>query len=162
MVDHGGALLTLVEPSGSLVEAQTASGFTLTFDSPEAGSARAAAGPMEAQLAVLGACTAYDVFNILRKKRQALTGYQVAVHGERAADHPRVYTRIEVEHRVSGAVEPEALRRSVELSATRYCPVSAMLSASVRLEHRYRLTDADGVEHRALVVVTGPRTDPAE
>jgi hypothetical protein len=62
-----------------------------------------------------------------------------------------------VEHRVSGQVEPEALRRSIELSATRYCPVSAMLSASVRIEHWYRLTGAEGRTTEALVAVTGPK-----
>jgi hypothetical protein len=53
-------------------------------------------------------------------------------------------------------VEAEALRRSIELSATRYCPVSAMLSRAVRIEHRYRLVGAHGVEVEALVAVTGP------
>ena len=51
----------------------------------------------------------------------------------------------------------EAVRRSVELSATSYCPVSAMLSAAVRIEHRYRIRrDEAGEEESALVVVTGP------
>jgi putative redox protein len=100
-----------------------------------------------------------DVASILRKKRQAAVAYEIAVSGERSEEHPRVYTSIVVEHRVTGAVEPEALRRSVELSATRYCPVSAMLSASVRIEHRYVLMrDArDSAPVSATVVVTGPR-----
>jgi uncharacterized OsmC-like protein len=67
-----------------------------------------------------------------------------------------VFTAIRVEHRVRGAVEPEALRRSIELSATTYCPVSAMLSAVARVEHRYRLLDEGGVEHEALVTVLDP------
>ncbi len=51
----------------------------------------------------------------------------------------------------------DALRRSIELSSTRYCPVSAMLSAAVRIEHRYRLVGGDGeAEASALVAVTGP------
>jgi uncharacterized OsmC-like protein len=69
-----------------------------------------------------------------------------------------VYTSIDIEHRVTGDIDPEAVRRSVELSATRYCPVNAALSASVRVEHRYRLVrdvqDEEPVS--ALVVVTGP------
>ena len=42
--------------------------------------------------------------------------------GDRAEEHPRVFTAIRVEHRVRGAVEPEALRRSIELSATTLLP----------------------------------------
>jgi putative redox protein len=98
-----------------------------------------------------------DVASILRKKRQAATSYQVAVSGERSDEHPRVYTRIVVEHRVAGDVEPEALRRSIELSATSYCPVNAMLSRGVTVEHRYRLVREGRDEVAALVVTTGPQ-----
>jgi putative redox protein len=78
------------------------------------------------------------------------------VTGEKADEHPQVYTSIAIEHQVSGAVEPDALRRAVELSATTYCPVSAMLSKSVRIEHRFRLVRETGEEVAALVVTTGP------
>jgi putative redox protein len=103
-----------------------------------------------------------DVASILRKKRQRAARYTIHVTGERAADHPRVYTSIVVEHRLEGDVTPEALRRSIELSATRYCPVNAMLSASAEVEHRYRI-DRDGVPGTSeLVTVTGPgRVEPS-
>ena len=82
--------------------------------------------------------------------------YRIAVTGEKRDEHPQVYTSIVIEHQVSGAVEPEALRRAVELSATTYCPVSAMLAHSVRIEHRFRLVRETGDEVTALVAVTGP------
>jgi uncharacterized OsmC-like protein len=66
-----------------------------------------------------------------------------------------VFTSITVEHRISGGVDVEALRRSIELSATRYCPVSSMLSAVATIEHRYVLM-AGGKRQAALVAVTGP------
>jgi len=116
----------------------------------------AGARPKEVLLAALAGCTAMDVAIILRKKRQAPATYEVAVSGESADEPPRVFTSILVEHRVSGDVEPEALRRSIELSATRYCPVSAMLSAVARVEHRYLLLDAAGTTHEATVAVVGP------
>ena len=61
-----------------------------------------------------------------------------------------------VVHLVAGDDVAEALRRAVELSATTYCPVSAMLSHSVRIENRYTLSNPDGDEVSALVVITGP------
>jgi uncharacterized OsmC-like protein len=78
------------------------------------------------------------------------------VTAESADEHPKMYTDIVVLHRVTGNVEAEPLRRSIELSATRYCPVNAMLSAVARIEHRYHLTDASGTVHEARVAVTGP------
>jgi putative redox protein len=150
-------LATIVEPQRAVrVDVETGTGFGITFDTDEAGEHRAGPGPTESVLAALGACTSMDVGSILRKKRQPPTTYQVAVTGEKADTHPQIYTSIVIEHRVSGDVEPEALRRAIELSATTYCPVSAMLSRSVRLEHRYRLAREGQNEVSALVAVTGP------
>jgi putative redox protein len=150
-------LATVVDPRAALrVDAVTGTGFGMTFDTADAGEGRAGPSPTESVLAVLAACTSMDVGAILRKKRQPADSYRIAVTGEKADEHPQVYTSIAIEHQVSGAVEPDALRRAVELSATTYCPVSAMLSKSVRIEHRFRLVRETGEEVAALVVTTGP------
>ncbi len=150
-------LATVVDPQHGLrVDVATGTGFNLTFDTGEAGEQRAGPGPTESVLAVLAGCTSMDVGPILRKKRQAAATYQVAVTGQKADEHPQLYTSITVEHQVTGDVEPEALRRAIELSATRYCPVSAMLSKAVRIEHRYRLRRDGHEEITALVAITGP------
>ena len=145
-----------VDPACSRTDVRTADGHRVTMDAdpPEGGGS--AARPKETLLAALAGCTAMDVASILRKKRQPAESYVVVVEGESADRHPKVFTSIRVEHQVIGDVQPEALRRSIELSATRYCPVNAMVSASVSVEHRYRLTSADGARHEAVVAVTGP------
>lgn len=150
-------LATIAKPQEALrVDVVTGTGFTLTFDTEEAGELRAGPGPTESLLAALAGCASMDVGPIMRKKRQMPATYRIAVSGERADEHPRVYTAITIEHQVSGDVEPEALRRAIELSATRYCPVNAMLSRSVRVEHRYRLWRDGHEEVSGLVAVTGP------
>lgn len=113
--------------------------------------------PSEAVLASLGACTAMDVIAILVKKRQVVERYEVGLEAELADLHPKVFRMIEVLHEVDGPeVAVEAVRRSIELSATRYCIVSATLSSgTVEIHHRYLVRNAEG-EHRAEVVVTGP------
>lgn len=149
-------IVATVDPEQNRLEARTAGGSAIGMagDPPEGPGD--APGPKETLLAALAGCTSMDVASILRKKRQEVESYEIAVTGESAADHPKVFTSIEVEHRVRGAVTAEALRRSIELSATSYCPVNAMLSAVATIEHRYRLTDADGRQVDALVAVTGP------
>jgi putative redox protein len=151
------ALATVVDPGQAVrVDAVTGTGFGLIFDTADAGADRAGPSPTESILAALAACTSMDVDSILRKKRQPVSSYRIAVTGEKRDEHPQVYTSIVVEHQVTGDVEPEAVRRAVELSATTYCPVSAMLSHSVLIEHRYRLSQGGGEEVSALVVTTGP------
>jgi putative redox protein len=145
-------IVASVDPESGRGEARTESGMEVSLD----GDGLEAPSPIEGLLVSLAGCTAIDVASILRKKRQSAAEYEVVVDGDRVEEHPRVFTAIRVEHRVRGAVEPEALRRSIELSATTYCPVNAMLSAVARVEHRYRLIDEDGNEHEAVVTVLGP------
>ncbi|HEX6655064.1 MAG TPA: OsmC family protein [Candidatus Limnocylindria bacterium] len=143
--------------AGMGVDAVSPSGFPLRFDTLSSGEGGIGASPTDTVLAALAACTAMDVASILRKKRQPFDAYRIEVTGQKQAAHPQVFTAITVEHQLTGPMTAEAVRRSVELSATAYCPVSAMLSASVRIEHRYRIR-RDGANHEeaALVVVTGP------
>ena len=103
-----------------------------------------AASPMELLLVSLGGCTGADVVGILEKKRQRVTGYEIEVRGERRAEHPRIYTRIEVVHRVRGySVDPKAVAHAIELSETKYCSVSAMLKAAAEITSRYEIINED-------------------
>ena len=148
-------VIATVDPNRSRVDARTEHAQLISMDADPPLGDNSAAGPKEALLAALAGCTAMDVASLLRKKRQTAGSYEIEVSGETAEAHPRVFTSISVEHRVAGAVDEEALRRSIELSATRYCPVSAMLSAVATIEHRYRLT-TDGTARAAVVAITGP------
>jgi len=108
-------------------------------------------------IAVAG-CTALDVISILRKKRQTITGYEVRASGEQEDGHPNAFVRIDVVHIVEGeAVDVEAVRRAIELSATKYCAVGATLSSGMtEIHHAYLVRDEHGEERMAEVVVTGP------
>jgi putative redox protein len=111
------------------------------------GSQARGPSPMRVLAMALGGCTGIDVISILRKMRQDVTGYEVRVSGPRAGEHPHVFTAMTVEHVVRGrALNPESVRRAVELSATRYCPASAMLGKAAPVTHRYRVLDEAGAE----------------
>lgn len=150
------SIVASVDPTRGRVEARTEDGHLIAMDADPPHGQNSAADPKAVVLAALAGCTAMDVAAILRKKGQRATSYEIAVSAESAAEHPRVFISITVEHRVGGAVDPEALRRSIELSSTRYCPVNAMLSKSVTIEHWYRLTDGAGGASEAMVSVVGP------
>jgi putative redox protein len=86
-------------------------------------------------LAALGSCTAYDVIDIMQKKRQPLAHYRIEVEGTQADEHPRRFTHITVTHYGAGpAVTESALARSAELSHTKYCPVAASLNAEITVK----------------------------
>ena len=126
-------------------KATATSGHTVVLDSAEeVGGRNQGFRPMELILMGLGGCTGMDVISILRKMQQQVTGYEVRLNGDRSGEHPKIYTDITVEHVVTGKGLTEAsVRRAVELSATKYCPASAMLSKAARVTHAYRMVDAD-------------------
>jgi putative redox protein len=123
--------------------ARTASGHELVMDSsPDVGGTESGARPMELLMAGLGGCTGMDVISILRKMRQDVTSYEVRVSGDRAPEHPKIFTSIQVEHIVRGrGVKLESVKRAIELSATRYCPAEAMLNRAAHIANSYRLID---------------------
>lgn len=135
------AKVSLVDGMSFLGE--TASGHELTLDAAaEVGGKDAGPRPIELFLLGLGGCTGMDVISILRKMRQDVTGYELNVRGERVDEHPRVFTRITVEHVVRGrGLNEQSVARAVDLSATRYCPASAMLSKAAEVVHTFRLVE---------------------
>lgn len=144
---------------GMDVELTTERGRRVSSDAGPPNGADRAARPTELVLAGLLACTSMDVISILRKKRQQASRYRLRAEADTADGPPAVFHRVVVEHLVEGDVEAEALRRSIELSATRYCPVVRMLSRAVEIEHRYRLRRPGEDEVEALVAVTAPEGD---
>ena len=120
--------------------------------------------PVESIVASLAACTAMDVIAILEKKRQVIDRYEVEARAEQRSEYPQVLTRVEVTHVVEGTVVLEqAVRRAIELSATKYCPVNAMLSSgATEVHHRFRMrcTGLEPKEAEGEVIVTGPFRRP--
>ena len=116
-------------------------GVSVTLDAAEQhGGSGEGLSPMEMLLIGLGGCTGMDVISILRKKRQDVTGYRIEVEGVRADSHPRVYTQISIRHIVQGnGLSEEAVRRSIELSETKYCPAFAMLERAATIHSSYEI-----------------------
>jgi putative redox protein len=110
---------------------------------PEAGGHGAAATPKELLLAALGGCTSMDVIPILAKRRSPVAGYECRVKGVERDEHPKIFTEIHVEYVFYGdGIKPEDVERAIDLSATKYCAVSAQLATSATITHSYRIEPA--------------------
>ena len=88
--------------------------------------------------------------------QEASAGHRLRARGERrpARRAPALVLRIDVLHHVEGEwIDSEAVRRSIELSVTRYCPVTAQLATGdVVIVHRYRIGEGEPV----VVAESGP------
>jgi putative redox protein len=95
-------------------------------------------------LVSLGGCTAYDVVNILGKKRQNLTGLEVKVTGEQEQDPPWTYRKIHIEYVVRGAdLSEKAVRDAIELSEERYCSVAATLRGAAEITYTFTIVQEE-------------------
>lgn len=101
------------------------------------GSAEAKTGmnPMELLLNAVGACAAFDVVEMLKKRRLDVNGYRIELSGERPDATPAPYTRIHAKHifAVPGLDEKMATR-FVDLAMNKYCSVASSLNAEISFE----------------------------
>jgi putative redox protein len=121
---------------GMTFDATATSGFHVTLGTtPKVGGNDDGFRPLELMLMSLAGCTAMDVISILTKKRQDVTAFEVKVHAEQTSEHPHVFTSATIEYVVTGHdIKEEAVKRAVELTATKYCPAQAMMNKVMPIE----------------------------
>lgn len=109
------------------------------FDtSPEEGGSGKAPGPMQTVAMALGACSGIDVVSILRKGRQEIESFRVDIDYERARDRtPAVFTSFHLHYALDGDLDPDKVRRAVELSINKYCSVTEMLRKTATIEYSF-------------------------
>lgn len=117
------------------------SGHAVVMDGPpDSGGRNLGVRPMEMLLLGMGGCTQFDVLLILGKARQDVSGCVVELEAERAAEAPKVFTRIHVHFIVSGrGLKEKQVERAIKLSAEKYCSASIMLGASVEISHDFEI-----------------------
>jgi putative redox protein len=124
--------------------AETGSGHALVMDGAvDGGGHNLAPRPMETVLAGTGGCTAYDVVLILKRGRHDVQGCDVKLTAERAAQDPKVFTKIHFHFTVRGKGIPQtAVERAVALSHEKYCSASIMLAKTAEMTTSVEVLEA--------------------
>jgi putative redox protein len=87
-----------------------------------------------------------DVVSYLKKfaRDGAYESFEASAETEQTTEHPRVFKKVTASFKFRGIrVEEEAVRQSVELSMTKYCGVSAMVSLVVPIEYKIFVDDRE-------------------
>jgi putative redox protein len=123
-------------------------GQTIAINAPPApGEERAPTGfsATELLLAGAGACSAWDVVEILRKRRHDISALDVSVEGHQDDEPPWAYRRVALHFRVAGeGLKVQVLARVVRLSIVRYCSVISTLAGVAAIEATVELVGTDG------------------
>jgi putative redox protein len=113
----------------------------------EPGSGRAPTGfsATELLLAGAGACAAWDVVEILRKRRAQVSSLAVTVDGDQQVDPPWTYQRVALHFRVECQdMHLPVMARVIRLSMVRYCSVITTISGVSAIEATVELVKPDG------------------
>jgi putative redox protein len=123
---------------------ESGSGHAVVMDgAPEAGGRNIGVRPMEMLLLGLGGCTAFDVVMILEKAREQVTGCEIALEGERAAEDPKVYTAVKMVFTLTGkGLRPAVVERAIRLSEEKYCSASAMFRHTATITTEWKIAEA--------------------
>ncbi len=135
------ARCTLTQPLGTRRQfvVTTGSNHHFLIDDPQGATG---AKPIELVAAALAGCTAFDVINILRKKRQQVTAYEVRVEADQVTTPPQVFTDVRIHHVVTGVgVSRDAVQDAIRLSEDKYCSVGAMLGKAARLHADFEILE---------------------
>ena len=123
-------------------EAKNEDGRTLHIDAAEKmGGRNQGVRPMQMLLMGAAGCAAIDIVSILKKQRQEISDFEIEVDGEREVPAVKgeaaVFKNVTIHFKLKGKVNPEKVKRAVELSMEKYCSASKTLRlAGAKIEYR--------------------------
>ncbi len=128
---------------GVMFVGESGSGHAIVIDGPpDHGGRNIGMRPMELLLLGVGACSSFDVVQILQKGRNDIVDCTAEVTAERVDAIPSVFSKIHLHFKVSGKdLKASAVERAVKLSAEKYCSASIMLSKAVDITHDFEVIE---------------------
>lgn len=98
--------------------------------------------PTELLALGMSGCSSSDVLSILEKKKQNVTKYRCSVKYDKEPEHPKVLKNPEIHYEIWGEVDPEAAKRAVFLSLSKYCNVTiTVIRAGIDVSYRISVND---------------------
>lgn len=114
----------------------TPSGHELKMDaSQDDGGENSGARPTELLLSAVAGCTGIDIISILNKMRLNPTSFDMKVSGDRADEHPKKFTKVNIHYALEGELPEDKVIRAIDLSKNKYCTVAHSLSAEITVSY---------------------------
>jgi len=126
---------------GDMAFEASVDGHSVMMDAvPAAGGSNRGPTPKPLLMASLGGCTAMDVISLARKMRQEVESFEIRLQGTISDEHPMSYQKIHLIYVFKGKdLDPEKLKKAIELSQDKYCGVSATLKAGVPITYEIEI-----------------------
>ena len=93
-------------------------------------------------MALIG-CSSYDVVEILQKQRHDLQQINVTAESFQDDAPPWRFRRIHIRYQAVGkGIDPEKLRKAIQISEEKYCSVYATLKDAIEITHDVEVMEA--------------------
>ena len=140
-----GSAVALEWRGGFRFDSQDGHGHALTLDAPMAdGDSFAGFTPGDMLLTALAGCSGIDVVNILLKQRQKVEGVRIRVSGRQNPEPPWTWEDVHLTYVIRGeGVNPNLVRRAIDLSENKYCSIGATISGRARITSDFVIEDAN-------------------
>jgi putative redox protein len=94
-------------------------------------------------IVALAGCTAMDVASILKKMREEVEEFTVEVEGDLSEEHPKKYEGMKVTYHLKGKnINRKNVEKAVDLSANKYCGVSANYTKAFPISHEILIEES--------------------
>ena len=92
-------------------------------------------------LSLIG-CALWDIVDILKKQRQQIGAVQASAASERDNEPPWRFRRIHIHYSFTGrALNPNLIKRAIELSEKKYCSIYATLRDVVEITSDFEILE---------------------
>ena len=99
--------------------------------------------PKEALLSAIIGCSTMDVIAWLGKRKVTYTSFKAQAESEQTESHPKVFSEVNIVYDLEGVENLKEslphIKEAVDLSMTKYCGVSAMVSKVVPMFYTVRI-----------------------
>ena len=106
--------------------------------------------PKQMLVAAICGCTGMDVVALLKKYHQPLSKFEIEAEAFLTEGvHPIVFKQANLVFKLEGSLEKEKVLEIINLSQTKYCSVSAMMSKAFPIHYSVQLNSETIGEGRA-------------
>lgn len=87
-------------------------------------------------------CLSYDVIAILKKQRQDVRELNATAESTQDDDPPWRFRRIHIHYQLIGkGIDPEKVRKAIQLSGEKYCSVYVTLRDTLEITHDFEIIE---------------------
>jgi putative redox protein len=119
---------------GLRLEARARGNAPVYTDSPPPFGGGKGYAPTELLLISLATCSGSTIVSLLRKKRKTVISFKIKAEGFKREEYPQIFEKVSLHcELVSPDATDEDMRRCIELTEEKYCPVWGMIKGNVEV-----------------------------